>query len=271
MVESMRGSSYDLAIVDIKRDKLDEESYRQFFARKGICGVIVRSTAADRAIVSTMAEQGCQMVVLGDHFPDQRVAFVHGSSYGASTEAVEHLISLGHQRIAFSASESDDGDHCDRFAAYCDALRRAGLYDEDLVCRVPPHRLDGAQLLRKLMAMVTPPTAILIGDPHIAVGVVNEAHQLRINLPTELSIVGFDDNDTRSSLFPRMTAVCQDSRMLGQLAFATLLRILGGEATPLSPAPHHAAWLEINSTTGPAPKVQSRVLTNGVRLPVETI
>ena len=118
MITVMRKSGHDLLVIDLPRDKLPEESFRQFFARKGICGAIVRSTAADRAIVTRMAQEPFPLVVLGDHFDHPRLPFVYASSRNASREAMEHLISLGHRSIAFAASDCEDGDHGDRFTAY---------------------------------------------------------------------------------------------------------------------------------------------------------
>lgn len=270
MVEVMRDSPYDLTIVDMRRDKLEHESYRQFFARKGMIGAIVRSTAVDRPLINRMAEELTPIVVLGDHFDHPRLSFVYASSFDASVEAVEHLISLEHRRIAFAACERDDGDHNDRFQAYCQVMQRANLWDPSLVFRIPPHRADGAQLLRRLMAMPFPPSGLFVADPYIAVGVVNEAHHLGIKFPQDLSLVGFDDTDTRSSVYPRMTAVCQDSRVLGRVAFETLLKTIAGGAPIERTDSRCKAWLEINATTGPAPGQVTRVLTHGVRLPAAT-
>ena len=95
MVESMHTSPFDLRIVDLRRDKLDDESFRQFFARKGIGGAVVRCTAAERELVAKMAGEGLPLVVLGDHFDHPTLPFVYASSRDASCEAVEHLVSLG--------------------------------------------------------------------------------------------------------------------------------------------------------------------------------
>ena len=106
------------------------------------------------------------------------------------------------------------------------------MYKDDLVSRIPPHRMDGAQLLRKLMAMPNPPTGVFAADPFIAIGLINEAHCLGIKVPAELSIVGFDDTDTRSLLYPRMTAICQDSLHLGSVAFDCVVSWFVGRRWP---------------------------------------
>ena len=261
MVEAMRETAHDLAIVDVRRDRLEGESFRQFFARKGICGAIVRCTASDRPLVAQMAADGFPLVVLGDHYADSPAPCVYASSAGASAEAVLHLLSLGHTRIAFAACFRDDGDHSDRYETYCRVMKDADKYDESLVFRIPPHRVDGAQLLRRMMALSQPPTSLYVADPYIAVGVLNEAHALGVVIPDQLSLVGFDDVDTRNSVHPRMTAVCQNSRMLGREAFDALMRLIQRQDVDSSScAERQAAWLEIHETTAPPPESVKRVL-----------
>ena len=85
----------------------------------------------------------------------------------------------------------------------------------DLVGRIPPHRMDGEKLIRNLMGMPDRPTAVFIADPLVAVGAINEAHKMGVKIPEDLSIVGFDDTDMRSLIYPKMTAICQDSRHAG--------------------------------------------------------
>ncbi|MGI9456017.1 MAG: substrate-binding domain-containing protein, partial [Aeoliella sp.] len=155
----------------------------------------------------------------------------------------------------------------DRLLAYRNVLEENNLLDESLICRVPPHRLDGAQLLRNLLGMANRPTALFIADPFIAVGAINEAHKLGVRLPEDLSIVGFDDSDLRNVIYPRMSAVCQDAQMLGRLAFEEVVR-LSNQDECVSPRPTvHSAWLEIGNTTALPPKNPERILPTGARLP----
>jgi LacI family transcriptional regulator len=180
---------------------------------------------------------------------------------------MEHLISLGHGRIAFVANDTDDGDHIDRLEAYRHTLTNHHIYDAQLEFRVPAHRLDGAQLMRKMMSINTPPSAVFIADPLTACGAINEARKLGLRIPEEMSILGFDDSDSRFSVEPTMTAICQNSRELGRLAYDMLVERCEG----LDGAPQGGlgkAWLEINHTTARAPSQLVRIMPNGERLPV---
>lgn len=267
MVTAMRDTRYDLSVIDLRRDKAKNESYRQFFARKAIRGAIVRCTIDERPLVAEMASEEFPLVVLGDHFEHPTLAFAYTESESASREAVEHLLSLGHKRLAFVACHREDGDHADRLRAFRHVLEQADILDEDLIFRVPPSRCDGGPIVRKLMALPDRPTAIYIADPLIAAGAINEAHHMGVKIPEDLSIIGFDDTDVRNLLYPRMTAVCQDSSALGRSAFKLVQSLIdGNNSAPIS-SNRQAAWLEIHGTTGPPPLKAHRVMPSGGRLP----
>lgn len=266
MVEAMRGTNYDLAVLDIHRDKGKSESLRQFYARKGISGAVVRCTLEQRQLVTDLSKEGVPLVVLGDHFECDSLSFVYADSKVASRDAIEHLVALGHERIAFAACEREDGDHLDRLLAYRTVLDEHKLLDESLICRVPPHRLDGAQLLRNLLSISQRPTAMFIADPLVAVGAINEAHRMGVKIPTDLSIIGFDDSDTRDMIYPRMSAVCQDAKVLGQLAFERVLQKISGGSEPSPSSDAQSAWLEIGNSTGPPPQTVDRILPTGERI-----
>ncbi|MEM8864544.1 MAG: LacI family DNA-binding transcriptional regulator [Planctomycetota bacterium] len=266
MVEGMRESDFDITIVDLKRDRAPGETLRQFFARKGIRGAVLRCTANERALATELGSEGLPLVVLGDHFECDKLSFIYAESRTASEEAVDHLVSLGYTRIAFAACERDDGDHLDRLLAYRAVLEKHGLIDESLICRVPPHRFDGAQLLRNLLGMPNRPTALYIADPLVAVGAMIEAHRMGVRIPDDLSIVGFDDTDIRNSVFPRMSAVCQDATMLGRAAWELVMQLSTDGSNQAPIVNKQKAWLEICNSTGPAPTTPDRFLPTGARI-----
>lgn len=266
MSEAMRAAQYDLTVLDIARDKTKNESLRQFLTRKGARGAVVRCTAAERPLLLPWVEESLPLVILGDHFDCPQASFVYAESRTASEQAIEHLVSLGHERIAFAACERDDGDHLDRLLAYQAVMDRHGIADEKLVCRVPPHRLDGVQLLRNLLGMPNRPTAIYIADPLVAVGAVNEAHRMGVKIPNDLSVVGFDDTDIRSAVYPRMSAVCQDARELGRAAMQSVIAQIERQDHQGPRSQAFEAWLDLCNTTGPPPANAERILPTGARV-----
>ena len=271
MGQAMDTLDFDLVVLNPSRDRNPDESYTQYFLRKGVRGVLLRSSVSGRPICEEIAEENFPAVVVGDQFEHPNLSFVYADSYQTSKQAIQHFVTLGHRRIAFATNETDDGDHADRHRGYCEAMQESGLEpSSDLMFRIPALRPDGAQLLRNLMSALNPPTAVYITDPAVAVGLLNEAHSMRMDIPQDLSVIGFDDRDTRNYVFPKMTAVCQDAIQLGHRAFTQLARIVesgGNNSPPIQPA---FTWLELNQTTGPPAVCTVRVLHDGTRLEVET-
>ena len=245
---------YDLVVLDAKRALQPGETYSQMFMRKGVRGAVLRTTGATRDTCLSITEEGFPAVVIGDRFEHPGVRFFYAASREPSREAMEHLIALGHKRIALCLNVVDDSDHADRSAAYEEALADHGLpLDRKLILRTPAHRQGGMQLMRRVASMADRPTALFITDPATAAGAIKEARPLGISVPADISIVGFDDGELRFDLCPEMTAVCQDTAAIGREALAALQHIIerrgGGEAARMS----MSAWLEVHQSTGPPP------------------
>jgi len=267
MGQAMDAVDFDLVVLNPSRDRGSDETYTQYFLRKGVRGVILRSTTEGRSVCEEIAEEKFPAIVVGDHFEHPSLNFVYADSYPTSKQATQHLLTLGHRRIAFASNKFDDGDHADRHRGYAEAMQESGVnVGTELIFRVPAHRPDGAQLLRNLMSAAEPPTAVFITDPSVAVGLLNEARSMNVEVPRDLSVVGFDDRDARDYIHPKMTAVCQDAVQLGREAFLQLAKIVetGGEKPQADVVSQ--TWLELNQTTGPAPAEVMRVMPDGTRL-----
>ena len=242
----------DVVILNLHRDKQADETFTQFFMRKGVRGVVLRTVSESRDVCLKIAEEGFPHVVVSDRFDSPHVNYIDGDSKGDSLRAVEYLISLGHRRIAFAMHSVPDCDHVDRFDAYKQALANHGLaFDERLVFRHPINLAAGATILKLTRSMPERPTAIYFADPLLAVGAVQKAHELGVRIPDDVSIIGFDDADMRHAVYPTLTAVCQDASRLGFQAVAWLGQLLSGSAP--GRFPHTIPTLfEINRSTGPA-------------------
>ncbi|MEM7682156.1 MAG: LacI family DNA-binding transcriptional regulator [Planctomycetota bacterium] len=257
MSQRMEEYGFDLMILAARRVRLPNETFTQMFLRKGVRGAVLRTTERTHSVCETIAEEGFPCVVVGDRFDNPQVNFIHTDSRSTSREAVEHLISLGHRRIGVFANLIDDSDHADRLAGYREAHQAAGLpVDENLVIRTWAHLEGGAQGLRRSMQQLDPPTALFITDPMAAVGAMNEAQSMGLQVPAQLSIVGFDDGEARYTVFPKMTSVCQNAVTLGAEAFDVLNQLLDPTTSdPVDKRRTLPAWFEIHGSTAPAPAV----------------
>jgi len=242
--------NFDMMVLDARRPRQRGETFTQMFMRKGIAGVIVRSSERGRELCDQILDEQFPTVVVGDQPDRDDVSVVYGASRQASRTAIEHLIQLGHERIAICINVVDDADHADRMAGYRAALEASGMkFDERLILTVPATREGGMQIIRRLRSMAEAPTAVYLTDPITCVGAFAEARRSGVNVPDELSIVGFDDADLRYMVYPPMTAVCQDVKALGREAAMALFDLMDDRSDPARRA--LPTWFEVHETTGP--------------------
>ena len=258
-------------LVSLARDKTAQETYTQFFARKGLRGVILRSFEESREVCAAIAREGFPAVVAADRFKEPEVNYICCDSRDDSRRAVQHLIDLGHRRIALGMHAIRDTDHLDRKAGYEQAMLENGLaIDPSYEIEILGSMEGGAGLITRLMSLPVPPTAVFLTDPLATVGALRRCLELGIRVPADLSIVGFDDSDIRRHTYPMFSAVCQDAEMLGFESARWLCRVLTdpdnepGRSFRIT----RQTRLEINQSTGRPTEDPFRVLPDGTRTPV---
>lgn len=206
---------HDLTFISAARDKHPDETYTQFFHRKGVSAIIMRSLG-DTSLVETVTAEGFPVLLVADRSDDPAVSYLDSISHDTSRKAVEHLIGLGHKRIGLAMHNVIDTDHQDRESGYRDALHDAHIeVDESLIVRAQANTAGGEMMLTSLLELENPPTAVFFTNPMSTIGALHKCLRLGIKVPKDISIVGFDDSVTRHQTFPRYTAVCQDAVSLG--------------------------------------------------------
>jgi DNA-binding LacI/PurR family transcriptional regulator len=244
---------FDVVLLNIQRDKSRHETFTQFFMRKGVRGVILRTMAGTRDTCQAIADEGFPHIVISERFESPNVNCIDVNSQPESVRAVEYLVDLGHRRIAFAMHNIPDRDHLDRLEGYRQALRNHGLLVEDrLIFRQPFTLAGGASVMQMVMSMHDRPTAIFLADPLLGVGAVKMAHELGVEIPSDISVVGFDDTDVRHSVTPTLTAICQDAASLGFEASRWLTHaIVRGSRAPFKKT--QTAFFEVNQSTACPP------------------
>jgi DNA-binding LacI/PurR family transcriptional regulator len=261
----------DLQIVSVGRDKAQDETFAEFFMRKGVRGAILRNFEDSRAMTRAIAAEGFPSVVVADRFEDPSVNYVWCDSRADSRRAVQHLIDLGHRRIALGVHRVPDTDHHERREGYREALRDAGIAEDPSIMLEICGDMDGGEaFITRLLSLPNPPTAVYFSDPLATVGALRRCLEMGLSVPRDLSIVGFDDSDIRKHTFPQFSAVVQDAEMVGFEAARWLSRKLanptelGGRTMRLE----RTTFLEINRTTGRPPSEPVRILPDGTRAQV---
>ncbi len=212
-----------------------EEMYRRVVRSGHLDGVIVASTRLDDPIVSKLLREGMPFVIVGC-YPDEHVNYVDVDNIGGAQMAVEHLIRLGHRRIATITGPLNMIAGRDRLLGYRQALAAHQLQvDEALILEGDFTETSGQVAARRLLALSA--TAVFAASDIMAVGALKALREAGLQIPHDLALVGFDDVPLATAVEPALTTVHQPIERLGSMAADLLLNLL--EHPPDERAPAH--------------------------------
>jgi LacI family transcriptional regulator len=178
--------------------------------------------------LSVLKELKERVVVVGRHEVDFPAVMV--DNMGGATQAVQHLIDLGHRRIGCLAGPEDSTTAADRLTGYRNALAQNGMtLDKRLVRRGAWTPESGYQLARQLLEGNEAPTAVLCANDRMAFGAIKAARELGLNIPKDLAVVGFDNVPLGSYFDPPLTTVEIPMYDIGTAAMQMLIDLLSGE------------------------------------------
>lgn len=173
----------------------------------------------------------------------------------AAMKVTNFLLDLGHRDIGVIAGLSRSNDRAAaRVEGVRQALRSRGLTlaQERLIER--PYRIvDGQMAMRELMAVRPRPTAIVCGNDILAFGAMIECQHQGIGVPSDVSIVGFDDLDFAAQLIPPLTTVRVSADEIGRRAAEYLLAAVSNEFSSPLPVPEIEVSLIVRGSTAPPP------------------
>lgn len=163
--------------------------------------------------------------------PDQPIDSAVGySNFACGVALTEYLHARGRRRIGFAISGMRDDDRGEqRLQGYRETVQRLGL--EEVVERVgqPPIRMEyGRQVLRQLQARVPDLDAVICVSDTLAIGVLSEAREQGLDLPSQLAVAGFGDFEVAQHTHPSLTTIRVSGREIGRKTAELLLRRLEG-------------------------------------------
>lgn len=246
-VLSTRGWSLLLSVVPDQ--EAERDAYRNLAGNRAD-GFFLTDLRIDDPRPQLLAELGAQAVLVGPPQPDTDLPAVNLDDRPGVTASVEHLLRLGHRRIAHVTGDLRMVHGAGRLDAFRQALDRAGLA-ADLIQPGDFSAASGATATEALLAEPDPPTAIVYGSDSMAVAGLKVLQSAGARVPDDVSIVGFDGIELGDYLTPPLTTVRTDPVRWGVAAALLLCARLAGEAIPDHPDLPPAELLVRGSTAAP--------------------
>ncbi len=241
-LDALRGSSFELVVHPCDtRSPGYIEGVKRFVQQQKLHGVILVPRASeDQALADMLDDIGCRYTRIASAALDESAQMVVTHDHDGAAEAADYLLSLGHRDIALVTGPSAYRSTHDRTAGFLEALARRGI-------TLPPERIieagytfeSGVAAAEKLLLGKQRPTAVFTGNDEMAAGIYKVAMRTGINIPRELSVVGYDDSPLASRLWPSLTSVRRNTRDTGRTAAAMLLQPEGQAALQIASVRPH--------------------------------
>lgn len=222
-----QADGYELVIgPSVRDDQVDLNLQRLRAAERA--GAILITVDASLSSIKTIVDEGFPIVVIDPvRVGDTNCVTIGATNYAGGVTATEHLLSLGHRRIAHAGGPTTSDVSRARLAGYLSGLRQSGAtIDESLVTHCPFAYQAGRAIAHTLLDRSDRPTAIFAAGDEIAQGIVEEARRRSIRVPEQLSVVGFDDSFMASRTTPPLTTIAQPLVEMGQVATRSLTQLI---------------------------------------------
>jgi LacI family transcriptional regulator len=230
--QEAQGSGYFLVVSTSHRLSKEFESAMQAM-RQRVDGMIVMAPELGDADAEMVAKARGAVVFVNTYVTSERVSVVNFDNYGGSLALTNHLLELGHRRIAIIKGPASARDAIERASGYRDAMNAAGVSDlAGLEVEGEYTQEAGYRAAQELLDSDRLPTAIVAANDYCAIGALRALNEAGVRVPEEIAVAGFDGITSSQFARPALTTVHVPIREIGRKAIRTLVELVDGRGEP---------------------------------------
>ncbi|MEW6354797.1 MAG: LacI family DNA-binding transcriptional regulator [Planctomycetota bacterium] len=230
---------YAVIVLDARGQEELEAEYVSFLSRGLLDGILIASDTSPllRLEVKTLSERGLPIVTL-EPIDGVAIDCVTVDRVRGAYKAVSHLLSLGHERIAFLSSDPTKRAIRDRYTGYEKAFRERGMgVDPEMVVVIASKNpcQEGYEAAREALNLDSPPTALFCLSDEVAIGAMAYVRESGRRVPEDVAVVGFDDIQVGRYAATPLTTVSQPAEDIGRQAAELLIERISGKSEGMKP------------------------------------
>lgn len=222
--DAAQSGGYSIFLCNTDENPTKQRDYLFAVLQQRVDGVILAPCDPDAASLAPLREQGTPTVIIDRRVDGWDVDTVYADSVSGARALIQHLLNLGHTRIAALTGPAGVSTAEDRLLGYRLALHEAGIAAEPRLLRYGEYRTtSGYQMAKDVLAAGLAPTAFFAANQAIALGVLDALTERGLDVPRDVALVSFDDLPDVDHLFPFLTVVAQSAYDMGLNAAQLLL------------------------------------------------
>jgi len=243
---------YAVFLANSHADPERERRVVQELAERRVDGIIVTSSRVGALYLPLLKELDVPIVLVNDQYPGSFVHSVMIANQDGTRAATEHMIGLGHRRIAYLGDRNGYQSDAERLAGYKEALAGTGIdFAPEMVAQGDSRPEAAIRAMDELLRLSPPPTAVCCYNDMTALGAMRAIRARGLKVPEDVSVTGFDDLFFAAYLTPALTTVRQPMRRMGQMAMENLFKLMSGQESVAQIKVE--AELIVRGSTGKAP------------------
>ena len=219
----------------VNNDLQQQKEVMQRLVQQGVMGIALYPVDSETLTgIDKLVRSQYPVVLVDRYLKGFSTDYVMSDHFGGALRGVHYLLNQGHQKVGFVTwlSPAISMDH--RLLGYLHAMRERGLeVNENLICRVEGYPTVNRTSLISYLTSDVRPTAVFAANDQIAVALYRAAASVGLNIPEDLSVLGFDNLDISAHLDPPLTTIAQQFLVIGRQAAQVLLSRIRGEVMPL--------------------------------------
>jgi LacI family transcriptional regulator len=221
---------YDLLVTSTDYETTRMTACLRRMLERKVDGVAMMTSEMDMGLIGELSRRGVPIVFMDVGQIGPKMSHVSIDYGNGIHQAVDHLVELGHSRMAFISGPLELHSARTRRQAFVDGMREHGLKPEPRLIREGTHTAEGGEkAMTALLKLKRLPTAVVCSNDWTAIGALHAITHAGLRVPADISVVGFDDIPLVSYTTPALTSVRMSAAAVGATAFNAIFSLIGGE------------------------------------------
>jgi len=229
--EAAHQHGYSVILCNANEETERQDGYIDLMLARRVDGLLLTPVLEESSALRAVARQGVPMVFVDRAVASMDVPVVRADGHAAISQLVDHLVKLGHERIAVISGPPQTVTGRERLTSFREAMRAHSLDLPEELVRFGNFQADsGRRAAAELLDLDEPPTAVFAIDNLMTLGVFQETRKRGLRIGADMAVAGFDDPPWFQLLDPPLTTVSQPVTRMGALAVDMLIEAIGAES-----------------------------------------